>query len=61
MPVRGVVTGASRTARFAALAAGGVRTVIDLRASESRGFDEPAVARGRARVREPARDARLVE
>lgn len=46
-PVRGVATGGQPdSARFAVLAAGGVRTVIDLRApSESRGFDEPAVAR----------------
>lgn len=45
-PARGVATGGQPdSARFAALAAGGVRTVIDLRApSEPRGFDEAAVA-----------------
>lgn len=45
-PLPGVATGGQPdSTRFAAMAAGGVRTVIDLRAaSEPRGFDEPAVA-----------------
>ena len=46
-PLPGVATGGQPdSAHFVALAAGGVRTVIDLRAaSEPRGYDEPAVAR----------------
>jgi uncharacterized protein (TIGR01244 family) len=46
-PLAGLGTGGQPdSARFAALSAGGVRTVIDLRAhDEARGFDEPAVVR----------------
>ena len=46
-PLPGVATGGQPdSARFVVLAAGGVRTVVDLRpASEPRGFDEPAAAR----------------
>jgi len=47
MPVDGIVTAGQPAAnQFAALAASGVSTVIDLRApGEPRGFDEPAAAR----------------
>ncbi len=46
-PLPGVATGGQPDSeRFAAMAAGGMRTVIDLRPlSEPRGFDEPAAAR----------------
>lgn len=49
MPMDGIVTAGQPTAnQFAALAAGGVSTVIDLRAPEEpRGFDEPATARAK--------------
>lgn len=47
MPMEGIVTAGQPAAnQFAALAASGVSTVIDLRApGEPRGFDEPAAAR----------------
>ena len=47
MPLDGIVTaGQPRADQFASLAAGGISTVIDIRApGEPRGFDEPAAAR----------------
>ena len=46
-PLPGVATGGQPdSVGFVALAAGGVRTIVDLRApDEARGFDEPAVVR----------------